>query len=410
LFALSVGSRAQNPPASQTQPKAVTVPATIDNNRVIVDVYVPAMKGITERVRAWIDTGNPELFESARVIQVHGGGASCSAICSALAPTGVVVGDMEVSFDGVKHAENTNWPPLNGTDSVLIPGVNAEMNLPSSVLRHYDVLIDFPGRRVTIGTPGSIHFKGIPAKVQINTETGVISVASKIDNRKYDLELDLGSSMTSLSTDLFDALSAAHPDWPHMTGAVGPVNEWDDRLKAKVMRLDRLQFGPLFLANVPTTAMDRSRMEVPRKFVDVAGVGLLGSEALQNYRVGIDYAHSTVYFDIGRTFNFPDFDVIGLILRPDYDGQFRILGVADFEGRPSVPAGADGVLAGDHLVAVDGIPVLGSTMGQVWKMLGGTPGQERKLTIERGSKELLVAATVQHFLPEAPDEDHRKKK
>ena len=102
--------------------------------------------------------------------------------------------------------------------------------------------------------------------------------------------------------------------------------------------------------------------------------------------------------------------MIGLILRPDYDGQFRILGVADFEGRPSVPAGADGVLAGDHLVAVDGIPVLGSTMGQVWKMLGGTPGQERKLTIERGSKELLVAATVQHFLPEAPDEDHRKKK
>ncbi len=82
-------------------------------------------------------------------------------------------------------------------------------------------------------------------------------------------------------------------------------------------------------------------------------------------------------------FNFPDFDVIGLILRPEDDGRFTILGVADFEGKPSVPMVLQ---AGDHLVAVDGIPVHGSTMGQVWAMLGGTPGQERKLTIERGGQ------------------------
>ena len=36
-------------------------------------------------------------------------------------------------------------------------------------------------------------------------------------------------------------------------------------------------------------------------------------------------------------FNFPDFDVVGLILRPEDDGRFTILGVADLEGKPSVP-------------------------------------------------------------------------
>ncbi len=65
--------------------------------------------------------------------------------------------------------------------------------------------------------------------------------------------------------------------------------------------------------------------------------GLLGAQALLNYRVGIDYAHSTVYFDIGRIVQFPDFDVMGLILRPEDDGRFTILGVADFNGKPSVP-------------------------------------------------------------------------
>jgi hypothetical protein len=43
-------------------------------------------------------------------------------------------------------------------------------------------------------------------------------------------------------------------------------------------------------------------------------------------------------------------------------------------------------------------------------MLGGTPGQERKLTIERAGKQLTVGAKVQHFLGELPEEKESKKK
>ena len=106
----------------------------------------------------------------------------------------------------------------------------------------------------------------------------------------------------------------------------------------------------------------------------------------------------------------PTFDVIGLTLRPEDDGRFTILGVAEFEGKPSVPQGPDGVQVGDHLAAVDGIPAAGSTMGQVWAMLGGTQGLERRLTIERAGKQFNVAAKVQHFLAELQDEKGRKKK
>lgn len=408
---MSASSVAQSPSAVQAQPKVVTVPATIDHNRIMIDVYVPARVGITERVRAWIDTGNPDLFESLRVVSVHGWAASCSAGCSAPAPTGVVIGDLDISFEGVKYADSPNTISLNAADSILIPGVNAEMNLPSSVLRHYDVLIDFPGRKVTIGTPRSIHFNGVPAKVQINPDTGVITVPCKIDNKKYDLELDLGSPMSSLSADLFDALAAAHPDWPYMTGAVGPFSNFrTDQMKDKVMRLDRLQFGPLFLTNVAMAAQPRNMEKISGKIENVAGAGRVGPEALQNYRVGIDYAHSTVYFDLGRTYTFPDFDVVGLVLKAEWDGQFTILGVADIDGKPSVPNGPDGVQPGDHLIAVDDIPVLNASLGQAWSMLGGTPGQERRLAIEREGKTLTVTANVQHFLAEVPDSDTVKKK
>ena len=171
------------------------------------------------------------------------------------------------------------------------------------------------------------------------------------------------------------------------------------------MRVDRIQYGPLFLTDVPVAEVPKNFFAFFEKNAASALSGVLGSDALMNYRVGLDYAHSTAYFDIGRTFKFPEFDVVGLILRPEDDTRFTILGVADFQGTPSVPE----VQAGDHLVAVDGTPVPDSTMGQVWSLLEGSPGQERKLTVERVGRQFTVVAKVQHFLAEASENEAKEK-
>jgi hypothetical protein len=184
----------------------------------------------------------------------------------------------------------------------------------------------------------------------------------------------------------------------------------DEEPKWKLLRVDRLQYGPLYLTSVPMADFSKERMSWFEKRAGVATIGLLGSNALLNYRVGLDYAHGTVYFDIGSTFKAPDFDVIGFTLRPEDDGRFTILGIADLDGKPSVPGLPDGIQIGDHLIAVDGIPVPDSTMGQVWSLLEGTPGQERKLTVERNGNKFDVVAHVQHFLGEVPDEKDTKKK
>jgi hypothetical protein len=242
----------------------------------------------------------------------------------------------------------------------------------------------------------------------VNGANGLIQIPSQIENKKYNLALDLGSSISFLSEELFDKLAAAHPDWPHMTGAIGPANigGFGDEPKWRLMRVERVQYGPLYLTDVAVADFPKDLVPVIAKDADVPSAALLGSEALLNYRVGLDYAHATVYFDIGRLFNFPDFDVVGLILRPEVDGRFTILGIADIDGKPSV----DGVQAGDHLIAVDGIPVNGSSMGQVWSMLGGEPGKERKLTIERSGKQFAIVAKVQHFLGKTEEDDKAKGK
>jgi hypothetical protein len=290
---------------------------------------------------------------------------------------------------------------------VMAPGMSAEINLPSTVLRNYDVLVSFPDREFTIGQHGTIHFRGMSGKLVVNAANGLIQMPSKVDGKNYNLGLDIGSSFSFLSGEVFDKVASAHPDWPHMTGAVGNANLWGrgDEPKWKFLRVDRVQYGPVFLTGVAAASLPVDGSPFEKRF-GAASAGLLGSNALLNYRVGIDYAHSIAYFEVGTTFKAPDFDVIGLTLRPEDDGRFTVLGVADFEGKPSVPE----VQLGDHLVAVDGIPVPDSTMGQVWSMLEGQPSQERKLLIERGGKQLTVVAKVQHFLGEQPEKDEIKHK
>lgn len=413
VFVLCKTAFAQDAPrlASQSEPTSVTVPLTLDHNRVIIDVGLPFPDGSTEKVRGWVDNGNSDLCMSRRVATLMGLAVACDEkSCSAPPPQEITIGGMKISLQGIKEAV-IPLKPANAA-AVIAPGMSAEINIPATVLSNYDVLVNFPEHQFTIARAGSLKFNGVKAKAIVNSQNGLIQIPSQIGGKKYNLALDLGSSISFLSGDLFNKLATTHADWPQMTGAVGPANIWglDDELNWKLMRVDRVEYGPLFLTNVPVADFPADRFAYFEKRAGVATSGLLGTEALLNYRVGIDYAHSTVYFDIGRLFNSPDFDVVGLILRPEDDGRFAILGIVDYDGKPSVPQGSDGVQPGDHLLAVNGIPVPGATLGQVWSMLGGSPGQERVLTVERGGKQFTVVATVQHFLGDVQLENQTKKR
>src|SRR5215470_20285667 len=46
---------------------SVTVPVTLDHNRIIIDVRVPMPDGSTTRVRTWVDNGNPEMWITERM-------------------------------------------------------------------------------------------------------------------------------------------------------------------------------------------------------------------------------------------------------------------------------------------------------------------------------------------------------
>ena len=421
IVALAISVRAQPAPkpTPKDAPASVTVPFALDQGRIVIDVDLQLPNGKTERVRAWVDNGTPEPSMTQRVANLLGPAIStisCDAqLCTAApktpdAPLEVAIGAMKIPLSPLNKPSEKTTPPITvPAGAALAPGMSVEINIPSSVLRLYDVLIDFPERQLTIALPGHLKFNGVKSKMLLNPNNGLIQVPGKLENKSYDFALDLGSSMNFLSQELFAKFSQAHPDWPHLTGAIGPFNAGvsNDESNWKLMRLDRLQYGPLFLTDVAVAGLPTGQTTLAGERARASATGVLGSEALMNYRVGLDYAHSTVYFDIGRTVRLPDFDVVGLILHPEGDNGFTVAGVADFEGNPSV-AGID---PGDRLIAIDGTPVAEFTLGETWSLLQGSPGQERKLTLERGGKQFTVAAKVQHFLSASSnDEGTRKSK
>jgi hypothetical protein len=58
---------------------------------------------------------------------------------------------------GIKEAK----VPAGGAP--IAPGLDADINLPSTVLRNYDVLINFPDHELTLASSGSLKFKGVAA-------------------------------------------------------------------------------------------------------------------------------------------------------------------------------------------------------------------------------------------------------
>jgi hypothetical protein len=228
-------------------------------------------------------------------------------------------------------------------------------------------------------------------------------VPAKIEGKPYQLTLDLGSSFSMLAGDLFQELAKANPKWPHHTGAVGTELFWGMKEEAttRAFRMPSLEYGPVKLTQVGFDELPQSFMEFYRQRAGADSSGLIGGNALLNDRVGIDYAHATVYFEERGTYVAPGIDVVGLTLRPERDGTYTIIGVPDYDGKAAVPEAR----AGDVLVAVDKVPAKGSTMGQIWSLLGGTPGEKRELTLERDGKQMTVSAVVRRFLPSSSQKE-----
>lgn len=386
---------------ARAAPVSVTVPFTLDHNRILVDARLPLPGGDVVTVRAWVDNGNPDLWLTQRVAALLGlepasgkpdGEILGARVRKVRPPRQVLIGGMSIPLTGMAEAVAVEA-------SAVAPGSGADINIPSAALRHLDVVVDYVDRTLTLASPGHAAFAGSPGKAFVNPSNGLVQLPAAIDGEVHQLTLDVGACFSMLEADLLARLAREHPGWPGHTGAVGVEIFWGlpEEARQPALRVPSLRYGPLQLANVGFVAFPQDFIPYYRERVGAETSGLVGGDALLDYRVGIDFARALVYLERRAVTSRPAIDVVGLTLRPHLDGSYTVIGVPVHKGLPAAPR----IKPGDVLLEVDGVPVQGATMGRVFGLLGGRPGEPRVLALDRDGRRLSVKAWVLRFLPAA---------
>jgi len=394
LPALLISNLAFSSLFAAAKTESATVPMILDHNRIIISIGVNLPNGTVKKVQAWVDNGTPTMTITEHLSNELGlktiSKPTATEGLMVSAPAKIQIGGMEIGLIGPKESiEVENSPTVAG-------GVNAEISLSSTVLKNYDVVIDYPDKKFTIASAGVVHFSGKAVEGFFNPQNYLIQIPGEVDGHHFNLALDIGTPVSFISADLITKWKKAHTSWPTVTGAIGIANLWglDDEPKWQLLRLNKISYGGIEFPDPIAVSFPADRLDYFKKRAGIATAGLFGAASMLNYRVGIDYAHQKVYFERITNPVGAGMDLVGLVLRPEERGYYSILGVADYNGKLSV----DGVLKGDILKKVNNISIDGLTMGKVWSLLRGTPGSVYTLTVERAGKQFTVKTKVQRFL------------
>lgn len=274
----------------------------------------------------------------------------------------------------------------------LFPGIDAAGNLPSVLLQRYDIELDYPHAQFTLTTPGSLQFSGSRLLAKVNAATGMITVNAISGRHRYALALDNGACFTLIDKDFIDELKKAKPNMPQIEGAIGLANFFGSSTEPKwsLYRIPSLEWGGVSMQQVGAAAVPKSFTNWYSYKTPVPVEGLIGGNVLVRYRVQIDYARPAVYLSNAASPNLHDMDVVGLVLRPNSDGTFTIIGKARLKDQD--PAAE--VLAGDTLVRIGDKAVQGLTLGEVVRLLRGAPGERKSLVVKHQGRNYDVQARV----------------
>lgn len=381
---------------------AANVPMMLDHNRMLVDADIQRNDGTWRRARLWVDTGSPDLMLSEPLardlgIELPAGEPPANARAyrpEVARPRAIRIGglDLDLSTAGVKVIVQPRW--LFGT-------MHNDANLPSTVLKHYQVVFDYPGHRLILAPPGSRPPRGTRVPASVHPVTGIVQVDAVVAGQRLSLALDNGASYSFVSAEVLEWLVKQHSQWPRHSGAVGCANIWGwwpGEATWPMARVPDMQLGAVSLAGVGIVGLPGvfpgglAAWYSQKTARPVAG--FLGPNAFKAFRLEIDYANGAVYFERGNAPEPHDMDLVGLTLQPDPDGRYRVVGVPETGGRPAV----DGIEPGDTLVKVGTIDVTETTMGTVVDALRGAPGEIRTLEIERQGRRLRIVAKVVRFM------------
>lgn len=368
----------------------------LDHNRIFVELTFVPPGGKPRRALAMVDSADPVFRLTTALVE----GPQTKQIKA----TRVFFGGKPLDTSAVRNVD-----VFRGfyQGVYMVPGLPVEAKLPATVLKKYDVVLDYGKRTLTLAPPKSLKHEGVRVPCRVDRTTGLISVQAEVAGKRYAFSVDNGAAYTWIARSIAKSWVRVHPQWLRGMGAVGNANmdgSYPEQT-GMILRLPGIGLGELSLREVGALGVGPGYVKtVPNFFAwysektPVPVVGDLGGNVLRRYRLEIDYADGATYWKRERSPRSDHLDQVGIMIRPTPGGkhslpQYFVVRVATQEGKKTV----EGVEAGDRLISVDGMAVIDKTMGQVLEALHGKPGATRTLVLERRGKRIVVNASVTSF-------------
>ncbi|MHB8425482.1 MAG: hypothetical protein ACYDB9_10085 [Gammaproteobacteria bacterium] len=388
-FAISVSPQAAVPVAAGGAALKATVPMVLEDHRPYVNFQLTGPDGRTVTAHFYVDTGGGAIVFTTALAQRLGikpAGNPLREEGGELVPARIPefsLGRMKLVLTGVQaYIVMQAAGGLQGTD--------AEGGFPARALRHYQVILDYPGRKFTVAAPGALKPAGTPVNTYIG-EAGMPVVTASVDGKSHDFLLDSGGTYCMISAVALDAWGKRHPQWPQVKGAYGPADMLTGAGETgfTMLRVGALQWGPFTLTDVGTVSRPAGAYE--RFMSRIAGKPVIGSIAgnvLQGFRVDIDYPHGQVYLSRVPGIHDAPLDMVGVTLELGKSG-YVVAGTA-----PGVTA----IHKGDRLLRVGTLDAQTATLAEILRALQGKVGTHKNLLIERGGQRLEIQARVRPIL------------
>jgi hypothetical protein len=403
-------------PAGATR-APVTVPFTLDDNRVFVEVEFVRPDGTPRKALAFVNMGSGALVLSNALFR---------ELKPALGrPLVLKIGAMQIAMDGstvqpetMANAFRINLNPFSAAATAeqgaqgeggVMAGFAAplpvEAVLPPGLLQHFTVVFDYGARTMTLASPGTLQRpQGVAVPIRVNPKTGFATLDMTVDGTLYPVALDDGGSYTVLRS--ASRILAAHPGWLRSTGGVGEANYLMDPAgadaSALVLKLPHAALGGLSLDGMGIVAPNVPGMlgsVIEPVFWDWYSaksgetvMGWLAGNVLKSFRLTVDYPNRMSYWLQEAPLDTDDLDTVGITLGR-WKGAVTIAAIAQKNGAATV----GGVMPGDKLLKIDGADTGAMTRGQLLAALHGKPGDVKHLTLEREGKPVEVDAKVTAF-------------